>query len=60
MWKNVCHRHIMCEESRAGGQAFIMFISMVINDTTFLLDESLSALADINKVPPPLPEWQQR
>jgi ubiquitin conjugation factor E4 B len=32
------------------GKQFIRFINMMMNDTTFLLDESLSALTRINEV----------
>ena len=32
------------------GKQFIRFINMMMNDTTFLLDESLSALTRIHEV----------
>lgn len=40
----------MLEKSRECGMEFVEFVSMVINDATFLLDESLAALTKINEI----------
>ena len=36
--------------SRAGTTQFVKFINMLMNDTTFLLDESMDALKRIHEV----------
>ncbi len=42
------HRHIMIEQCKECGPIFVRFVNMLINDTTFLLDESLQALGRIH------------
>lgn len=43
------HRASIVNESRSGKQ-FVKFINMLMNDTTFLLDESLESLKRIHEV----------
>jgi len=49
MWESAVHKMAIISESNNGKQ-FIRFINMMMNDTTFLLDESLSALTRIHEV----------
>ncbi|XP_039301602.1 ubiquitin conjugation factor E4 B isoform X2 [Nilaparvata lugens] len=49
MWDHAVHRQAIVNESRSGNQ-FVKFINMLMNDTTFLLDESLESLKRIHEV----------
>jgi ubiquitin conjugation factor E4 B len=49
MWESAVHKIAIVSESKNGKQ-FVRFINMMMNDTTFLLDESLSALTRIHEV----------
>ncbi|CAK1555609.1 unnamed protein product [Leptosia nina] len=48
MWKNPIHKQAIVKESRSGRQ-FVKFINMLMNDTTFLLDECLTYLKRIHE-----------
>merc|ERR1719150_2658783 len=49
MWESATHKMAIISESH-NGKNFIKFINMMMNDTTFLLDESLDALKRIHDV----------
>ncbi|XP_046824698.1 ubiquitin conjugation factor E4 B [Vespa velutina] len=49
MWDSPVHRASIVNESNNGNQ-FVKFINMLMNDTTFLLDESLESLKRIHEV----------
>ncbi|XP_054268263.1 ubiquitin conjugation factor E4 B [Macrosteles quadrilineatus] len=49
MWDSAVHRQAIINESKSGKQ-FVKFINMLMNDTTFLLDESLESLKRIHEV----------
>ncbi|XP_058498861.1 ubiquitin conjugation factor E4 B isoform X5 [Solea solea] len=49
LWQNVAHHGTFMEEFNSGKQ-FVRYINMLINDTTFLLDESLESLKRIHEV----------
>ncbi|CAH1109977.1 unnamed protein product [Psylliodes chrysocephalus] len=49
MWSSPVHRQSLINESRSGLQ-FVKFVNMLMNDTTFLLDESLESLKRIHEV----------
>lgn len=49
MWASAIHRRAMIDESKTGKQ-FVKFINMLMNDTTFLLDECLEYLKRIHEV----------
>lgn len=49
MWENAVQRQGMIDESKNGAQ-FVKFVNMLMNDTTFLLDECLEYLKRINEV----------
>jgi len=48
LWNVPDHRQAICRESSTGKQ-FVRFVNMLINDTTFLLDESLDSLKRIHE-----------
>lgn len=48
MWASAVHRRAMIDESKSGKQ-FVKFINMLMNDTTFLLDECLEYLKRIHE-----------
>lgn len=48
MWSNPTQRQVIVNESKIGGQ-FVKFVNMLMNDTTFLLDESLEYLKRIHE-----------
>ncbi|KAJ0036891.1 hypothetical protein NQD34_005568 [Periophthalmus magnuspinnatus] len=49
LWQNMGHHGTFMEEFNSGKQ-FVRYINMLINDTTFLLDESLESLKRIHEV----------
>ncbi|KAM6977292.1 ubiquitin conjugation factor E4 B isoform 1-T1 [Aplochiton taeniatus] len=49
LWQNIGHHNTFLEEFNSGKQ-FVRYINMLINDTTFLLDESLESLKRIHEV----------
>ncbi|XP_015363306.1 PREDICTED: ubiquitin conjugation factor E4 B [Diuraphis noxia] len=49
MWESPMHRSSVIAESKTGIQ-FVKFVNMLINDTTFLLDESLESLKRIHEI----------
>lgn len=42
--------HVQCDCLFSSGKQFVRYINMLINDTTFLLDESLESLKRIHEV----------
>ncbi|XP_014666719.1 PREDICTED: ubiquitin conjugation factor E4 B-like [Priapulus caudatus] len=49
LWQNPGHQQATIQES-ASGKQFVRFVNMLMNDTTFLLDESLDSLKKINEI----------
>lgn len=49
MWGSPVHRQAVVNESKSGKQ-FVKFVNMLMNDTTFLLDESLESLKRIHEI----------
>ena len=51
LWQSPAHHASIVDESTvtADNASFMRFINMLINDTTFLLDESLDALKAIHE-----------
>ncbi|XP_051906713.1 ubiquitin conjugation factor E4 B isoform X3 [Hippocampus zosterae] len=49
LWQNIAHHGTFIEEFNCGKQ-FVRYINMLINDTTFLLDESLESLKRIHEI----------
>ncbi|KAK0418121.1 hypothetical protein QR680_013382 [Steinernema hermaphroditum] len=50
LWENIIYKEKMKDMGTEAGPDFVRFINMVINDTTFLLDESLSGLKKVHDV----------
>uniref|UniRef100_A0A158R5B5 Ubiquitin conjugation factor E4 B n=1 Tax=Syphacia muris TaxID=451379 RepID=A0A158R5B5_9BILA len=50
LWENAVYKSIMTSYARKCSPKFIRFINMVVNDTTYLLDESLLALKKIHDI----------
>ena len=48
LWQSPVHRETVIQELKSGNQ-FVKFINMLMNDTTFLLDESLESLRRIHE-----------
>ncbi|XP_013412896.1 ubiquitin conjugation factor E4 B [Lingula anatina] len=48
LWENPAHKGKLIEEANSGKQ-FVRFVNMLMNDTTFLLDESLDTLKSIHE-----------
>ncbi|CAJ0577913.1 unnamed protein product, partial [Mesorhabditis spiculigera] len=60
MWENFGYRASMIQLARRCESDFIRFINMIINDATFLLDESLAGLKkvhDIEKLMSQTEQW---
>ena len=49
LWTHSIHKMAIVEESKSGKQ-FVRFVNMLMNDTTFLLDESLDSLKRIHEI----------
>ncbi|VDP13788.1 unnamed protein product [Soboliphyme baturini] len=49
MWQSSVHRNMMIEYSNNCDSNFLRFVNMLINDATFLLDESLEGLKRIRE-----------
>jgi len=49
MWTMMAHQQKFQEEATSGKQ-FVRFVNMLMNDTTFLLDESLDCLKRIHEI----------
>lgn len=49
MWGSPIHRQTVVNESKNGNH-FVKFVNMLMNDTTFLLDESLESLKRIHEI----------
>ncbi|PVD36627.1 hypothetical protein C0Q70_03613 [Pomacea canaliculata] len=49
MWAIRAHKTKFIQEARLMGKQFVRFINMLMNDTTFLLDESLDSLKRIHE-----------
>jgi len=50
IWSNLAFREKLDRESRENVDFFVQFIALLLGDVTYVLDNSLSALADIHKL----------
>src|ERR1700738_3787015 len=48
VWNNTAHRKKLLQESKVNVPRFVQFVNLLLNDVTYLLDEGLSKLIDIN------------
>jgi ubiquitin conjugation factor E4 B len=50
VWNNSTHRKGLLQESKTHQDRFVQFVNLLLNDVTYLLDEGLSKLIEINKL----------
>lgn len=50
IWSNRIYRQKLEDESRSDPEFFIRFVALLLNDSTYLLDESLSKLTEIHRL----------
>ncbi|KAK9457598.1 ubiquitin elongating factor core-domain-containing protein [Dipodascopsis uninucleata] len=50
IWDNPIYRDKLEQESKTRVDFFVRFVALLLNDVTYLLDESLSKLAEIHKL----------
>ncbi|KAI0712081.1 ubiquitin elongating factor core-domain-containing protein [Earliella scabrosa] len=50
IWNNSTHREALKSEAANNSDKFVRFVNLMINDVTYLLDESLSDLAKIYEI----------
>lgn len=50
IWPNTVYRENLAKEARVNTDFFVQFVNMMVNDVTFVLDESLSSLAKIREL----------
>ncbi|KAI0755049.1 ubiquitin elongating factor core-domain-containing protein [Daedaleopsis nitida] len=50
IWNNAAHREALTREAAHNSEKFVRFVNLMINDVTYLLDESLSELAKIHEI----------
>ena len=48
IWSNTIYREHLSEEAKVNLDFFVRFVNLLLNDVTFVLDESLSAFAKIH------------
>ena len=50
IWPNTLYRENLAKEARINTDFFVQFVNMLVNDVTFVLDESLSAFVKIHDI----------
>ncbi|KAA6410505.1 MAG: ubiquitin conjugation factor E4 [Lasallia pustulata] len=50
IWSNPIYREHLSEEAKVNLDFFVRFVNLLLNDVTFVLDESLSAFVEIHKL----------
>ena len=50
IWSNQIYREHLSQESQVNLDFFVRFVNLLLNDVTFVLDESLSAFSQIHKL----------
>ncbi|KAI0632350.1 ubiquitin conjugation factor E4 [Trametes polyzona] len=50
IWNNQVHRDALKNEAAHNSEQFVRFVNLMINDVTYLLDESLTDLAKIHEI----------
>ena len=48
IWPNTLYRETLAKEAKVNRDFFVQFVNMLVNDVTFVLDESLSAFVKIH------------
>ena len=57
IWTNTLYRENLEREATVNTDFFVQFVNMLVNDATFVLDESLSAFVRINELTKELASW---
>ncbi|KAK5138273.1 hypothetical protein LTR08_003334 [Meristemomyces frigidus] len=50
IWANTMYRESLAKEAAVNTDFFVQFVNMIVNDVTFVLDESLSSFARIHEL----------
>ncbi len=50
IWTNTMYRENLAKEATINTEFFVQFVNMIVNDVTFVLDESLSSFAKIHEL----------
>lgn len=50
IWPNTLYRETLAKEAKVNTDFFVQFVNMLLNDVTFVLDESFSAFVKINEL----------
>lgn len=50
IWPNTLYREKLAKEAQVNTDFFVQFVNMLVNDVTFVLDESLTSLNKINEL----------
>ncbi|KAK1048827.1 Ubiquitin conjugation factor E4 [Friedmanniomyces endolithicus] len=50
IWTNTMYRENLAKEAAINTEFFVQFVNMIVNDVTFVLDESLSSFAKIHEL----------
>lgn len=50
IWPNTLYRETLAKEAKINRDFFVQFVNMLVNDVTFVLDESLSSFARIREL----------
>ncbi|CCL99711.1 uncharacterized protein FIBRA_01733 [Fibroporia radiculosa] len=50
IWENPMHREALKSEAKDNIEKFVRFVNLMINDVTYLMDESLSELSKIHEI----------
>ncbi|QIW96970.1 hypothetical protein AMS68_002488 [Peltaster fructicola] len=57
IWINTIYRENLAKEASANTEFFVQFVNMLVNDVTFVLDESLTSFAKIVDITAELRDW---
>ncbi|KAF2864065.1 hypothetical protein K470DRAFT_254395 [Piedraia hortae CBS 480.64] len=50
IWKNGLYRENLAKEAKVNTDFFVQFVNMIVNDVTFVLDESLTSFTKIHEL----------
>lgn len=59
IWVNTIYRENLAREAKVNTEFFVQFVNMLVNDVTYVLDESLTAFTKIHDITEELDAWAQ-
>lgn len=59
IWVNTIYRENLAREAKVNTEFFVQFVNMLVNDVTYVLDESLTAFTKIHDITEELKTWPQ-